>query len=143
MALSILHGGMIRYSVDVWEDSAAWVAGNVLQLNTAGQAELSTGTAVGVRGLAIEPSPSSAATSADSLAGVPCGDKVSLLLDEAVVETDQITSGVTLKVNQVVYPDVLGNITDTTNKAVDQVIGVMLQDAAWNGTARLLWTVQY
>ena len=143
MSLKILHGGLIRATFDVASGSGAFDKGNVLELDSAGEAKLSASSAYAARGLAVEKQRSSTATSADSLAGVPSGEKVSMLMDEAVVETDQITSGVSFKVNQAVYTDTSGDLTDTTNKAYDQVLGIALADADWTGTLKMLLSVQY
>ena len=130
-------------SFEVDSTSGDFVAGEVVELMSNGNVRAFTGTTTtSVKGLALEPIPSTSATSADSKVGVPSGNYVSVLLDEAVVETDQITSGITFSPNDSVYPTSSApEITDETT--VSHVLGKALTQTAWTSTLTWLFTVQY
>jgi hypothetical protein len=143
MAINVLHGGYVRYSFEVNADSSDIAKGEVVELLSSGEVRRFTGTSTtSVKGLALEAYSSTDSTSADSLLGVPSGDRVSVLLDEAVVETDEITSGITFSPNDKVYATSnAGDITD--DDTVDHVIGKALTQTPWTETVTWFFTVQY
>jgi hypothetical protein len=141
--INVLHGGLVRWSASVDSSSADFVAGDVLELMSNGNVRAVAGTSTtSVKGLALEAIPSTTATSADSKLGVPSGDRVSMLLDIAVVQTDNITSGITFEPNGTVYPETSTH-TITDQSSVNQVLGKALTYTPWTQTATWLFSVQY
>lgn len=143
MSINVVHGGFVRWSAAVDSSSGAFSAGDVLELMANGNVRSHAGTSTtAVKGLALEDKPSSTATSADSKTMPPTSTKVSILLDVAVVETDNITSGITFEPNGSVYPETSAHtITDQTT--VNHVLGKALNYCPWTSTATWLFSVQY
>lgn len=143
MSLNVVHGGFVRWSATVDATSAAFSAGDVLELMSNGNVRANAGASTtSVKGLALEDKPSSTATSADSKTMPPNGAKVSLLLDEAVVESDQITSGITFEPNGAVYVESAA-ATITDQNTVNHVIGKSLTYTPWTSTLTWFFSVQY
>ncbi len=143
MTMNVVHGGFVRMSFKVASDSNDFVAGDVLELQADGTVKAHAGTSTStVKGLALEKKPSTTTTSADSKKGVPSGDQVAVLLDEAVVETDEITSGITFSPNDTVYPT-SGDEKITDANTVSHVIGKALTQTAYGSTVTWFFSVQY
>ena len=143
MSFKILHGGRIRYSADI-DTSAAysgvniWNKGQVLNLQlTSYASKCDDVDSTLVFGLALDHRVSSAddETSASG--------KVGMLLDEAVIETDQLASGVSnFEEGQDLYSDTSGNVTNVDGGSA-RVLGKCLTPLQSDGTIKFFHTVQY
>ena len=142
MTINVVHGGLIRMSFPLDSDSGAFSAGGCVELTAAGEVRAFTGSSTtSVKGIALANKVDLTSTSADSKLGVPSGDQVEVLLDEAVIETDQTDSGVTWSPNDTVYPCATGELTDSNG--VDHVLGKALAQKTWSETALLFFSAQY
>lgn len=147
--LSILHGGKIRYSAAIASTEATiWDPGRVLEITTGGAWKVSDGTAGRAKGLAMQRRIDLTVTgpTANTLIGTPTGQVASALMDEAIVETDQISGNLLLTVNQTVYVDAQGKLTTSGTEKVGVVLVgntaiPSLGTAA--SKARIFWDVQY
>lgn len=110
----IRMGGQMRYSFPVsTSNTDVWLRGAVLRLRNDGNVELDTGHGVasGLKGLALERrSPVGGRPEQDQVMAI---DKVSLLLDQAIIITPQLTSGLAYAVNDRLYPDGAGKLRNT------------------------------
>jgi hypothetical protein len=143
MTINVVHGGFVRMSFVVNSGSSDIQKGEVVELLASGEVRrFDSSSTTSVKGLALDAYQGTASTSADSLKRAPSGNRVTVLLDEAVVETDQITSGVTFSPNEAVYPtDSAGEVTDQTT--VSHVIGKALTQTPWTNTLTWFFSVQY
>jgi len=147
----ILYGGRIRYPLNVDTTAAytganTWDKGNFLALQLDGTAQKVSVAAdyngTNVIGLAFDHRISAADNNTDS------AGKVSMILDIAAVETDQIASGVSnFEENQTLYADSSGNVTNI-DPGSGVVIGKCLEPLTTSrnyiGTRmRFLFSVQY
>lgn len=124
----IQMGGQIRWSFVVSTSSTStWKRGNVLEVLDDGTVDLDSGAANGrLKGLAVE--------RRDPISGRPEEDetlgskKASMLLDEAVCINPQVSSGVAISINDPLYADGAGKITNVVagpvlGKALSSVVG--------------------
>lgn len=143
MALAIKMGGLIRWPFDVDPStSVEWDAGEIVKLDpTTLQLKTLTstsnaGTIIGVvleskrQVLDLANAPGSGFT-ADRTRG---SGKASLLLSPAVIETDQLPSGIEIKAGDVLYYDVSGNFTKTVS-ADGRKMGMALENVPNTGVA--------
>lgn len=123
--LSILHGGKIRYSAAISaSETTIWDAGRVLEITTGGAWKVSDGTTGTAKGLAMKNRTDLTVTgpTANTLIGTPTGMVASALMDEAIVETDQISGNLLLAVNQTLYVDAQGKLTTSGTEKVGIVL---------------------
>lgn len=147
---NIKHGGIIRKSAGV-AASQTWSKGRILTLNSSGVFATSTGAQLALAGLAMENTVSATAvgpTVTLTKVGAPSGAVYSAVLDEAVVVTDQLQSGVSWNPGDVCYISTTGYITTSGNSTGpnNMKCGIALTSAASNDTFRPLeffFTVAY
>ena len=122
----IRMGGQIRFSFPVNDSTSDFFEGNVLELNADGTVQLDTDETNGkLKGIAIEKR-----ESGDPFDDLTIGSgQASLLLDEAILEDAQLSSGVVFSVNDLVFTDGVGNLTTV---ASGPTLGVAISDAVAN-----------
>jgi hypothetical protein len=151
MGLNVKHGGLSRYSAAVAAaETNAWSKGRLLTINTSGQIAISAGTAStatagAVIGVALEDrvlSTSVGPTTTATVVGAPSGEKRSMILDFAVIETTELQSGVVFVPGDVLYCSVSGKVstsgTATGSATLTKLIGIALSDGAAGDPARPL-----
>lgn len=116
--ITVKHGGYTRYSAQLSaSQTAAYSAGRLLRL-TSGQVLTSAGAQSVVIGIAMEDrklSTSVGPTTTLTKIGAPAGEQASMILDTAVVENDQIQSGVAIEAGDVLYASTTGYVTTSGN----------------------------
>lgn len=116
--ITVKHGGYTRYSAQVSaSESTAWLAGRLLRL-TSGQILVSQGAQSVVCGIAMEDRKTSSSvgpTTTLTKVGAPTGAQFAMILDTAVVENDQIQSGVSIEAGDVLYASTTGYVTTSGN----------------------------
>ena len=149
--MKILHGGRIRYSVDIAADPTTgtnrptgdfWNKGDVLELQTNGVAKRTDSVNGAVFGLAFETRPELLDTGLldDETSG---SGKVTMILDPAVIETDQYASGLAnWEENQSVYCNTSGKLTNVDAGSATK-LGMCLTPIQSDGTFRYLFSPQY
>lgn len=124
----IQQGGQIRWSFVVSTASTStWVRGNVLEVLDDGTVDLDSGATNGrLKGLAVERrSPIGGRPEEDETLG---SKKASLLLDEAICINPQVASGIAVSVNDALYSNGAGLLTNIVSgpvlgKALASVVG--------------------
>ncbi len=141
----IKQAGDIRWSFPIVVDSTTYAPGNVMEIvstSNVAQAQLGSGTTTRTWGFAIDPDPRDSGTRVSSggsinrTDGTPSGDMVSLLFGEAVIENDELTSGIVFAINDKIYQDGSGNLT--TNNSNAKELGRALSTAVANAGDALL-----
>src|SRR3972149_10196808 len=145
MALQIKAGGLARWSFDVSTDT--WSAGQILELDAAALTlgttitNVSSGTAV--QGIVQENKQTTstvqggAGFSSGGQGQFATGDqtkssgKASLVLDEAVVVSDQLVSGITFSPGELIYCNSAGKLTDVSTDNT-RVFGIALSNTISN-----------
>lgn len=149
--MKVIHGGRIRYSIDIAADPTSgtnrpagdfWNKGGVLQLQSNGVAKSATALNGAVFGLAFETRPELIDTGLldDETSG---SQKVTMILDPAVIETDQYASGLAnWEENQSVYTNASGKLTNVDGGSATK-LGMCLTPIQSDGTFRFLFSPQY
>lgn len=146
MAFKILHGGRVRWSANV-DTSAAytsvntWEKGEMLALQMDGNSQKVNAAAdyqgEYILGFATE-NRSNASNDKTFASG-----KVGMVLDESVVYTDEIASGVTnFEENQTLYVDTSGHLTNA-DPGSGIVVGKSLSALDASGNITAFYSVQY
>lgn len=129
----IRMGGQIRLSFPFDTASANFTEGCVLELNSDGTVKLDTSATNGkLKGLANEHYTANS-TFGDEMRG---SGKASMLLDPAIVESTCLNSGVVFQINDLVYTDGTGELTNT---AAGPILGIALSHAVANAGDTLVF----
>ena len=129
--INVLQGGHVQDSFPITAGQT-FTPGQVGEVQTTGAVSVATGASTKVKGLFVETAPS--AGSYDETSG---NSKATLVIGEAVVETDQLTSGITFSPTNQVYHDSSGKLT--TSGALTEAVGQALNDSSSNGVLRMFW----
>lgn len=130
----IRMGGQIRFSFPFNTSSGEFHEGCVLELNSDGTVQLDTSATNGkLKGLSDERFLGTDSTFEDLMRG---SGKASMLLDPAIVETTCLNSGVAFLVNDLVYTDGTGELT---NAAAGPILGIALSNAVANAGDTLVF----
>lgn len=124
------------WPVDATVEATGFEDGVILQLGTDGEAELATDGQSVVVGLALDATTETSATR--GVGGILDG-KVDVILDDTVVDTDQIASGVTISVNEKLYV-AAGKLTNVAGSGI--AVGMALADQA-DGVLHWLFRPEY
>lgn len=141
---NVKHGGLIRYSAVVSSsETSAWNKGRLLRLNTSGQWQIQNGSASStvLTGMAMETRVLSTSVGpTTTLTKLPATEKYSAILDEAVVVTDELQSGVAFAAGDDLYCSTTGYVTTSGNSTGSNSprIGKALTYANAGDTARPL-----
>ena len=169
MAMNILQGGIIRWPLPVKpgtpgaDSFATWDRGQIVEVETSSsQVVRGTGATNRVSGLACEQRSAGLTPGTGGSVGTSQGQGftqdqtgasgfVSILLSEAVVESNVIQSGLTFAVNDLVYSTSDGKLTNSSsnNKKYGQImptggpgIGRPGIDSTPSGFVRLHYSIQ-
>lgn len=149
---SVKHGGFNRPSAQVSaSNSTYWAKGRLLTIDANGQilihngCKVTQGAVTGYQtvGVALENRVNSTTvgpTVTLTKVGAPTGEKYSFIVDEAVLITDQLESGVGFVANQPLYVSTNGKVTTSGNSTGPNStpIGVAWSDAHANDASRPL-----
>jgi len=124
----VKHGGNIRYSFPV-DDTTLFLEGNCLELHSDGQVQLST--AQNTKLTAITSTRRSPLADMENDQTIGSG-KATVIIDRAIVETKELTSGAVFAINSKVYQDEAGHWTNTQPGTDTRVFGVALAAAVAN-----------
>lgn len=136
--ITVKQGGFARYSAQIAAaETNAWSAGRLLTLDTSGEVNISTGVRSGLLGVGVvvgvggedrKLATSIGLTTTLTKIGAPTGAQASMVLDIAVIETDQIQSGVAIAPGDQLYASSTGYVTTSGNGTVtnNMPIGVAL-----------------
>lgn len=144
----VRHGGRIRMTAEVASGSGDFNKGSLLELDSSAEWTRGTGGATRVYGVAYENKPSTAdgasSGSAFTSVGTPSGNRVSAIMDEVVIETDELASGIVFAVNDRLYSDTAGLWTNV-QPGTCPVLGMALSTAVSNAgdVLKLLFSAQY
>jgi len=130
----ILQGGQIRWSLPIDEASVlTWLRGYVLELKADGTVDKDSSATNGLlKGLALERrSPVGGRPEEDETLG---SKKASMLLDESIVRTIAVASGISVAVNDKMYPNGAGLLTNVDAGGAP-VLGKALSSALGDGGA--------
>lgn len=131
MAIYVRHGGHVQYSFTI-TSGQTFNPGQVGEVqNTTGAVSKATAASSKVKGLFVETKPS--AGNYDETYG---NNMASLVIGPAIVESDQLTSGITFTPNAKIYHDSSGNLT--TNSANSQALGMSLETCEANSATDML-----
>lgn len=126
-------GGQIRFSFPFDTASGNFKEGCVLELNSDGTVKLDTSATNGkLKGLSMEHYTANS-TFGDEMRG---SGKASMLLDPAIVESTCLNSGVAFKINDLIYTDSTGELT---NVASGPILGIALSNAVANAGDTLVF----
>lgn len=129
----IRMGGQIRLSFPFDTSSGNFTEGCVLELNSDGTVKLDTSATNGkLKGLSDERF-TSGSTFGDLTRG---SGKASMLLDPAIVESTCLNSGIVFAINDLVYCDGSGHLT---NSAAGPILGIALSRAVANAGDTLVF----
>lgn len=121
----VRHGGNIRVSFPV-ESSAAFLEGNVLELNSSGELQLSTAQNNLLTGVtSTRRSPVSDQENDQTIGS----GKAVLILDPSVIQTAELASGANFSVNDQVYQDEAGHWTHAVPGTDTRIYGYALNSA--------------
>ena len=129
---SVRHGGAIRFSLPV-EATTVFKEGNALEVNSDGELQLSTAQTDRLTGITNTRRDPVGDQENDMTIG---SGKADIILDPAVVETPELTSGAVFAVNSKVFQDGAGHWTDTVGTDT-RVYGVALNAAVANASDSL------
>lgn len=146
MAYKILHGGRIRWSASIntaaaYSGANVWEKGNILALQLTGYAAKVSAAADynGTNVIGLTGENRTSAADDETLAS----GKAHLLLDEAVIRTDELASGVSnFEENQTLYSSTDGHITNA-DPGSGVIVGKSLGTLASDGNLDIFWSVQY
>jgi hypothetical protein len=155
---NVVHGGFVRKSAVIAStESTQWTKGRCLTLDSTGKIIVHTGiiTTYPIVGLAMEDRVSSTSvgpTTTLTKVSAPSGEQASMLMDEAVVVTDALTSGVPFAAGNLLYVSTTGKLTVSgcaplyAMPTYSQPVGVALSYANSGDSARPLtafFSIQY
>lgn len=121
MPFNVKHGGIVRYSLPLSSsESTSFKKGHVMRMDTSGELlthDGSGGATVPLTGISVENRVvnQTGVTTSVVKTGAPTGNKYSIVIDEAVIIDDQIRSGITFAIGDVVYTDTAGKLTTSGN----------------------------
>ena len=106
----ILAGGRIRWAMDVASGSTnAFKSGNIVELDSSNEVVIATGSTSAFKALVLEMhDPVGDVDTDECLAS----GKASLIMDDAVIESSEISSGISFAVGDYVYEDATGHLTN-------------------------------
>ena len=149
--LRILHGGRVRYAADIAADPTSgttratgnyWSKGDVLALQTNGVAQYAQAVNGTIFGLAFETRPQLLDTGLLDDETIGSG-KVTMILDPAVIETDQYASGLAnWEENQSVYCNTSGKLANVDAGSATK-LGMCMSTIQSDNTVKILWAPQY
>jgi len=109
--MKILAGGRLRWSMTVKDGSTnAFMPGNIVEIDSNGEVIIAAGSTTAIKALVLERHDPVGQVSNDEVVG---SGMASLLMDDAVVESTEIASGITFAVNDYVYEDGTGHLTNS------------------------------
>jgi hypothetical protein len=116
----ILAGGKVRWPMTVKSgDTNTFKPGNLIEIDSNGEIIIATGSTTAIKGFVLEwHDPVGAVATDECLAS----GKGSLLIDDAVLESAEISSGITFSIGDYVYDDGTGHLTNS-NAACAQKMG--------------------
>lgn len=137
----ILHGGAIRSSFPI-ADNAAFEPGNLVMVHDDGEVYLSSDPANAtdyLLAVTVERANPRNTPYEDDTMG---SGKAAVILDEAVIITREVSSGINITVNDILYQDGIGNFTNSPPTNDDRSIGIALSDytAGTSETLEVLYT---
>jgi len=136
----IIHGGQIRATLPIDESSVlTWLKGYVLEVKSDGTVDRDSSATNGrLKGLALERrSPIGGRPQEDETYG---SKKASILLDEAVVRTVHLVSGIGVSLNDNLYPNGAGLLTTVASGPVlGKAMSAAIGGGAGVGTSLLMF----
>lgn len=131
----VLHGGQIRANFPV-EATTTFLEGSALELNSDGTVQLSTAQITKLTGITDTRREVVDGIFVDQTIG---SGRAAVILDPAVLVTEELTSGAVFLVNDQVFQDEAGSWTNTQPATDTRVYGVALVDAVANAGDALRW----
>jgi hypothetical protein len=118
--MKILAGGRVRWSLTVKDDADnLFMPGNLAEVDSNGELVIATGDTEAIKALVLERRSTANNVSADETLG---SGMASILMDDAIVESAELSSGISFAIGDYVYDDGTGHLTNS-NASCDIRLG--------------------